>query len=53
MEKFILAVLSLLVWPVGIILYFVERDKNREDAKMYLVLGIIGLIAFGGVAIGR
>jgi hypothetical protein len=53
MEKFILALLSLFVWPVGIVLYFVERDKNSEDAKMYLILGIIGLVAFGGIAIGR
>lgn len=52
MEKFILAVLSLLVWPVGIILYFTERGKNHEDAKMFLILGIIGLIFFGGIALG-
>ncbi|MGS0972326.1 MAG: hypothetical protein ACVCEJ_03655 [Candidatus Izemoplasmataceae bacterium] len=47
MEKFILAVLSLIIWPVGIVLYF--TTKNKQDAKLYLILGIIGLVFFGGI----
>jgi len=47
MERIILAILSLLVWPVGIVLFFVV--KNKKDAKLYLILGIIGLIVFGGI----
>lgn len=47
MERIILAILSLLIWPVGIVLFFVA--KNKKDAKLYLILGIIGLIVFGGI----
>ncbi len=46
MEKLILALLSLFIWPIGIVLFFVV--KNKKDAKLYLVLGIIGLIFFSG-----
>ncbi len=38
-------VLSLLIWPIGIILFFVE--KSKKDAQLYLILGIIGLLVFG------
>ena len=47
MEKTVLAILSLLIWPVGIVLFFIT--KNKKDAKLYLILGIIGLIVFGGI----
>ena len=46
MEKIILAIVSLVIWPIGIILFFVT--KNKKDAKLYLILGIIGLIFFSG-----
>jgi len=46
MEKLILAVLSLLIWPVGIVLFFIT--KNKQDGKLYLILGIIGFFFFGG-----
>ncbi|MFH5882603.1 hypothetical protein [Liberiplasma polymorphum] len=47
MEKIILAILSLIIWPVGIVLFFVT--KNKKDAQLYLILGIIGLVFFGGM----
>lgn len=50
MERIILAILSLVIWPVGIVLYFVT--KNKKDAQLYLILGIIGLVFFGGWLIG-
>jgi predicted neutral ceramidase superfamily lipid hydrolase len=46
-EKIILAILSLIIWPVGIVLFFVT--KNKKDAQLYLILGIIGLVFFGGM----
>ena len=46
-KKIVFAVLSLFVWPIGIILYFVHNQK--DDAKLFGILGIIGLILFGGV----
>jgi len=49
MEKIVLAVLSLLIWPVGFVLFFVT--KNKKDRQLYLVLGIIGLIFFSGTVI--
>lgn len=51
MERTILAILSLLIWPVGIILFFLT--KNKKDAQLYLILGIIGLVLFGGILFRR
>ncbi len=45
-ERIILAILSLLIWPVGIVLFFVA--KNKKDAQLYLILGIIGLVLSSG-----
>jgi hypothetical protein len=46
MERIILAILSLLIWPVGIVLFFIA--KNKKDRQLYLILGIIGFFFFGG-----
>ena len=47
-KKIILAVLSFLIWPVGIVLYFIYKPK--KDAQLF---GILGLIAFILMVLGR
>lgn len=41
-KKIIIAIISFIIWPVGIILYFVYTPK--ADAKLFGLLGLIGLI---------
>lgn len=41
-KKIIIAIISFLIWPVGIILYFVYKPK--KDAKLFGLLGLIGLV---------
>lgn len=39
--NWVLLVLSILIPVLGIILYFVEKDKNRQLAKYCLICGIV------------
>ena len=41
-KKIIIAIVSFIIWPVGIILYFVYKPKS--DAKLFGLLGLIGLV---------
>ena len=41
-KKIIIAIISFIIWPVGIILYFVYKPK--KDAQLFGMLGLIGLI---------
>lgn len=41
LKKLILAILSFLFWPVGVILYFVYTPK--KDAKLFGLLAVIAL----------
>ena len=42
LKKIILAILSFLIWPVGVILYFVYTPK--KDAKLFGLLALIGIV---------
>ena len=48
-KKILIAIVSFIIWPVGIILYFVYKPK--KDAKLFGLLGLIALIlsVFGRV----
>lgn len=41
LKKLILAILSFLFWPVGVILYFVYTPK--KDAKLFGTLALVGI----------
>ena len=41
-KKIIIAIVSFIIWPVGIVLYFIYKPK--KDAQLFGLLGLIGLI---------
>lgn len=41
-KKIIIAIVSFIIWPVGIILYFIYKPK--KDAQLFGLLGLIGLV---------
>jgi hypothetical protein len=42
LKRILIAILSFIIWPVGIVLYFVYG--NKKDAKLFGLLGLIGAI---------
>jgi len=46
-KKFLLALLSVLVFPAGFVLFFIHKPKR--DAQLFGLLALLGLIFLGFV----